>query len=285
MKIDELINEHLYSDNSSDCYPEFFHIISGGRHTCAAPDSFETLHFPYYFLLYTNTDSLSLSLTSREREPWIQKLSSNSLTLLLPSTSFHLDILTPRTDFLFLVFDGKNADYYFSEDVKEKGYLYLEQYPTSLLSSFHPIFTSFYQESCAILHHRCLTDFLTDCFFLQTNSPVSDTTGVPNYLLELKHYLNQFYMEPITLKQLEEQSGYSQYRICRDFSNYFNTSPLQYLNQLRIEKAKKILISSDAPIHEVGSMVGIENTTHFINLFKRQEGVTPLVYRQQFPVN
>lgn len=284
MKIDDLINEHIYSGTSSDCYSEFLHPISGGRHICAAPDSYEALHFPYYAILYTNTDAFALSLTTKEKEPFLQKLSPNSLTLLLPSVSFRIDILSPHAEFLFLIFEGNTADYYFSEVAKKKGVLYFEQYSPNLLSSFQHIINSSYQTSSALLQHRYLTDFLTDCFLLQTNSSCIDTTSIPTYLLELQHYMSQFYMEPISLKQLEDQSGYSQYRICHDFSTYFQTSPLQYLNQLRIEKAKKILITSDTPIHEVGSMVGIENTTHFINLFKRQEGMTPLVYRQQFPI-
>ncbi|MBO5161930.1 MAG: helix-turn-helix domain-containing protein [Lachnospiraceae bacterium] len=73
----------------------------------------------------------------------------------------------------------------------------------------------------------------------------------------------------------------------------FRTSPFLRLEKLRctqqtkahkkIEAAKSLLLSTDDPIHEVGSMVGIDNTNHFIHLFKKHTGVTPFVYRQNAP--
>ncbi|MFR7401455.1 MAG: helix-turn-helix transcriptional regulator [Waltera sp.] len=77
--------------------------------------------------------------------------------------------------------------------------------------------------------------------------------------------------------------GISRYRLCREFSATFHTSPLQYLQGKKIEAAKSLLLSTDNPIHEVGAMVGIDNTNHFIHLFKKHTGVTPFVYRQNAP--
>lgn len=74
-------------------------------------------------------------------------------------------------------------------------------------------------------------------------------------------------------------------RICREFSKYYGVSPIQYLNHRRMEAAKKLLLTTDETIHEIGSMVGIHNTNHFINLFKRETGATPLVFKQDAPVS
>lgn len=57
--------------------------------------------------------------------------------------------------------------------------------------------------------------------------------------------------------------------------------PAQYLNKRRIEVAKHLLITTDYRIHEVGSMVGIDNTNHFITLFRKYTGATPLEYKQR----
>lgn len=61
-------------------------------------------------------------------------------------------------------------------------------------------------------------------------------------------------------------------------------SPLQYLNSVRIEKAKDLLLHSDEKIGVIGQIVGIENTNHFIRIFKEKTGVTPLTYRRETPV-
>lgn len=47
------------------------------------------------------------------------------------------------------------------------------------------------------------------------------------------------------------------------------------------EEAKKILLTTDFSIHEVSSMIGYENTNHFINLFKKYVGSTPGKFRQK----
>lgn len=45
---------------------------------------------------------------------------------------------------------------------------------------------------------------------------------------------------------------------------------------------KNLLESTNLRIHEVGSAVGIDNTTHFINLFKSLTGLTPQAYRDGY---
>lgn len=87
-------------------------------------------------------------------------------------------------------------------------------------------------------------------------------------------------MNPFNLQDLENSYHISKYRICREFAAAFGKPPLRYLNDVRIEAAKNLLLSGDKRIHEIAAEVGIENTTHFINLFKQRTGVTPLAYRE-----
>ncbi len=84
------------------------------------------------------------------------------------------------------------------------------------------------------------------------------------------------------MEELEEQYHISKYRICREFSAAFGLPPLKYLNKRRIEAAQNLLLSGDKRIHEIAADVGYENTNHFINLFKKETGLTPLVYRNMF---
>lgn len=103
------------------------------------------------------------------------------------------------------------------------------------------------------------------------------------YLLSMKADFEENYAENHSLEYFEQTLGISRYRLCREFSATFHTSPLQYLQGKKIEAAKSLLLSTDNPIHEVGAMVGIDNTNHFIHLFKKHTGVTPFVYRQNAP--
>lgn len=100
------------------------------------------------------------------------------------------------------------------------------------------------------------------------------------YLLELRHYLDHFYREPLLLSDLEARYHVSKYHICRSFSAAFGIPPLRYLNKKRLEAAANLLFSTDQKIHEIALAVGYESTNHFINLFKKEYGATPQAYRE-----
>lgn len=101
-----------------------------------------------------------------------------------------------------------------------------------------------------------------------------------SYLLELRHYLDHFYRQPLRLDELEVRYHMSKYHICRSFSAAFGIPPLKYLNKKRLEAAVNLLFSTDKKIHEIALAVGYENTNHFINLFKKEYGTTPQAYRE-----
>lgn len=107
---------------------------------------------------------------------------------------------------------------------------------------------------------------------------------VPSYIADMHHRFTTAYQEPYSLDELALEYGINKYRLCREFSKYYEYTPIQYLNKIRIEKAKELLLSTDEKIVDISQMVGIENTNHFIRLFKEKTGVTPLTYRRETPV-
>lgn len=107
---------------------------------------------------------------------------------------------------------------------------------------------------------------------------------IPYYIADIKEKFDYHYQDSYTLDALEQEYHISKYRICREFNEHFDTSPIQYLTNRRIEVAKETLISSDKRVNEIGRMVGYENTNLFIRLFKEQTGITPLVFRKKSPV-
>lgn len=115
--------------------------------------------------------------------------------------------------------------------------------------------------------------------------PLRHREAIPAYLEEIRKSFDTQFQESYTLDDLENEYTVSKYRICREFTKYFGSSPIQYLNHRRIEAAKKMLLTTDETIHEIGTLVGIPNTNHFINLFKRETGATPLAFKQDAPVS
>lgn len=57
---------------------------------------------------------------------------------------------------------------------------------------------------------------------------------------------------------------------------------LSYLTNIRMERAKKLLVSTDLPVSEVAQRSGYADYRVFTKTFKKAEGVTPSQYRQDF---
>ena len=116
---------------------------------------------------------------------------------------------------------------------------------------------------------------------LSINVSKQTAANIPKYLTDIKQRFDKHYSEFFSLDMLEKEYNVSKYRIVKDFTRYYKTSPIYYLSKRRIEAAKALLLSTDYKINEIGRMVGYENSTHFINSFKKQTGSTPLHYKKE----
>ena len=73
----------------------------------------------------------------------------------------------------------------------------------------------------------------------------------------------------------------SEVHLRRIFKASLNTSPIRYVNLLRLEKAKNMLITSNYTVEEISFSTGFEDPYYFSRIFKKEYGVSPSKYRQQ----
>lgn len=73
--------------------------------------------------------------------------------------------------------------------------------------------------------------------------------------------------------------GYSLYR--KKFKEYTGISPAQYQIQLRVNKAKDLLITSNEPLKEIAHNLGFESSDYFYRLFKQKTRFTPSDFRKK----
>lgn len=132
-----------------------------------------------------------------------------------------------------------------------------------------------------LLMHQSLTIILTTLGAACCPSHPTQQPEPPWYLGELKDFLDNHYKEDFSLKYFEDTLKMSRYRLCREFSAFYGIPPLRYLTEKRLGEAKKILLTTDLSVHEVSSIIGYENTNHFINIFKKYTGLTPGKFRQK----
>ncbi|TYP78964.1 response regulator [Paenibacillus methanolicus] len=99
---------------------------------------------------------------------------------------------------------------------------------------------------------------------------------------EILTILNQEYRHPITLASLSDRVYLSPNYLRILFKDKMKISIQEYLTNLRLSKAKELLKQTRHKIHEIGEMVGYENSTYFNIVFKNYMKMTPGEYRNKF---
>lgn len=100
------------------------------------------------------------------------------------------------------------------------------------------------------------------------------------YIVEqIINYMDQHYSEKISLDQIAKNMYLSPFYISKIFKSEVGEAPINYLINVRMEKAKEILEKySDISIQKVAAEVGYEDAYHFSKLFKKHYGVSPSKY-------
>lgn len=99
---------------------------------------------------------------------------------------------------------------------------------------------------------------------------------------KLQGWLRSEYRAANPVERMQALSGLPGRSFKRRFKQATGYAPLEYVQQLRVEEAKRRLERTDRPIEEIGYNVGYDNPAFFRRLFKRITGVTPSGYRRKF---
>jgi transcriptional regulator GlxA family with amidase domain len=79
-----------------------------------------------------------------------------------------------------------------------------------------------------------------------------------------------------------ELSNIPERTLKRRFKAATGSSLIEYLQNLRVEEAKRLLESTELPMEDISEQTGYSDTSFFRRLFKRLTGLTPGKYRQMF---
>jgi len=98
-------------------------------------------------------------------------------------------------------------------------------------------------------------------------------------ILSVRTYINEHFTDKITLEFLADNFFINKYYLTRVFKEQYGVSINTYIQQLKITKAKQLLRFSDLPIEQIAADCGIEDSNYFSRMFKKVEGVSPIIYR------
>ncbi|MEP3371938.1 MAG: AraC family transcriptional regulator [Maribacter dokdonensis] len=138
-----------------------------------------------------------------------------------------------------------------------------------------------------------LTELLFKVKFeeLLLNLVLNDKDNVfKDFLINLNkkttYRLNEFmegnFTRNLKVEDFAYLNGMSLSSFKRNFEKVFYSSPAKWLKEKRVEKAEFLLQTSDKNVSEVAMEVGFENPSHFIQVFKHRNGVTPKKFQKRF---
>lgn len=97
-----------------------------------------------------------------------------------------------------------------------------------------------------------------------------------------QNWIAEHYRVPAPVAAMVRESGLPERSFKRRFREATGMSPLEYVHTLRLEEAKHMLETGDAPIEAIANEVGYEDAGFFSRLFKRQVNLSPAQYRKRF---
>lgn len=93
--------------------------------------------------------------------------------------------------------------------------------------------------------------------------------------------ITEYYQEPLTLPEMASRLFVSPFYLQRTFTRLMNCSPGKYLNQKRVEAAKKLLAETTRTVTDIAMQVGFRTSAYFTQVFHKETGLTPTQYRRE----
>jgi two-component system response regulator YesN len=94
-------------------------------------------------------------------------------------------------------------------------------------------------------------------------------------------YVNNNYSENLKIEALARLFNYNSAYMGKRFKEYSGYNFHTYLDVLRINAAKELLLTTDMKVYEISNAVGYTNTDYFYNKFKKNTGKSPLIFKKK----
>jgi two-component system response regulator YesN len=138
-----------------------------------------------------------------------------------------------------------------------------------------PVFVEDFHQVLENLSHKLKFEFISP------DSEIEEKEKKPEFIIRALDYIYEMYQKDISLHDIAEKAFVSEPYLSSSFHKYCGSTVIEFLNNYRIWQAKKLLITTDEPIKEIATSVGIKDPSYFYRCFKKLTGKTPAQYRQK----
>ena len=147
------------------------------------------------------------------------------------------------------------------------------------------LFSSKRQLMCGLQSSICLCSILalisqTTLDKILTDVNIRNTAIIPPNLKKAISYIAGHYSEQITLEELASYCNVSKQQLIRYFKSAFCTTPIKYITEFKIARAKELLFNhSQLTVKEIAAELGFDNQHYFTRVFYKTCRETPTQYR------
>ncbi|MFM9279588.1 helix-turn-helix domain-containing protein [Paenibacillus jiagnxiensis] len=127
-----------------------------------------------------------------------------------------------------------------------------------------------------------ISELMRICIAISEAIRVNSKGRQAEIIEEIKAYIDQNYSRPdLSLDFIADQVQLTPGHLGKMFKAHSRLSFSDYLKNIRLEKAKELLLETDDSVNTISERIGIFNTTYFYTIFKKKYGVSPAQYRSE----
>ena len=146
----------------------------------------------------------------------------------------------------------------------------------------HEVYNKFYQRIKSCRNLKELQDLEKEIFSVYSDFVIYYSEVTDNYTLNriLKH-IHMNIENYISLQTISEDLNLSKSYISLVFKEHMGLTVMDYITNLKINRAKTLLTTTTQSIMEISQILGFHDSSHFGKAFKKVTGVTPREYRKR----
>lgn len=142
-----------------------------------------------------------------------------------------------------------------------------------------------WQEIAAFSTLEELSDYLTTNLeeILDKSSSRGNASPLGRKIENIKAYIQQHFSEKeLSVQSIADHVYLSHTYLCALFKKSTGCTVNEYITQVRMDRAKELLVNSDAKLYDIALQVGLTDPNYFCSVFKKHAGYTPSNYRERF---
>lgn len=261
-------NEGLFIFNASDfAQKNLYYIQLAGKYTCVKPYRVKRNYLDSFLLFYITYGTMFYTYRKKEF-----KAQSGDLVLL--DSKYETEYwVEDTTNFFWFHVKGISMQAY-CDQIFEMGRTCFQ--PKNVINNLILEVYRLLQNGTGnehrisyMLHH-----------IIGEMAEYSEDRNVHPSIKLVKEYIDNHFVEKLTIEELSSMTSYSRYHFSRLFRRETGFPPHEYILIKRLKHSMYLLAEGNVSVEDIGNICGFNSTAHFIRIFKEKNGITPSKFRR-----